>query len=476
MPNPPPAKVTLAWIHPSTVSHLWARSVTNLRIWDLATAKHTAHEYGELFIRCAEGAPSDSRAGARNIIVRRWLDECDADYLLWLDTDMGFDKATLDLLLAHERPIMGALCFGLVEAGDSSFGGIRTLAAPTIYDLNDAGRFNPRADYQRHGDAIQTCHATGSACILIRRDVFVAIREKYGDVWYKQATVKNEDGSERVLGEDLSFCLRAKGCGFDVRVDPKIKTTHDKGGAVFLDEAFYDAQANRSRFVDPATDRVDVIVPVLHRPQNVRPFMESLKATTGLADVWFIVEEGDDEEMEAVARCGGGALWWTGTFAEKVNYAYKAASSDPFAPPPRWIFLCGDDVVFRPGWLDQALATAHATGAKVIGTNDLANSRVMKGGHATHMLIARDYIDEVGASWDGPGIVCHEGYRHWYVDDEIVTAAKQRGVWAPCLASIVEHMHPIAGKAEDDEVYRLGRSEADADRRRFQRRLLTYGS
>lgn len=472
MPNPPPAKVTLAWIHPRDVSHLWSTSLRNLRIWDLATVKHTAHEYGELHIACAEGAPSDSRAVARNIIVKRWLDECDADYLLWLDTDMGFDKSTLDRLIAHERPIMGALCFSLVEAGTSSFGGIRSLAAPTIYDLNDAGRFNPRVDYPR--DALTACEATGSACILIRRDVFVAIRERYGDIWYKQASVKDEDGGERVLGEDLSFCMRASACGFSTLVDTRVKTTHDKGGVLFLDEAFYDEQAKRKTFAPPATERVDVIVPVLHRPQNVRPFMESLRATTGMATAWFIVEEGDDEEMQEVARRGGHALWWTGTFAEKVNYAYRELSPDPFRPPSPWIFLCGDDVVFRPGWLDQALATAHATGAKVIGTNDLANSRVMKGGHATHMLIARDYIDEVGASWDGPGIVCHPGYRHWFVDDEIVTAAKQRGVWAPCLASIVEHMHPIAGKAEDDEVYRLGRSEANADRRRFQRRLLTY--
>jgi hypothetical protein len=47
----------------------------------------------------------------------------------------------------------------------------------------------------------------------------------------------------------------------------------------------------------------------------------------------------------------------------------------------------------------------------------------------------------VGASWDGPGIVCHEGYRHWFVDDEITVAAQLRGVFQAALGSHVEHLH-----------------------------------
>ena len=58
----------------------------------------------------------------------------------------------------------------------------------------------------------------------------------------------------------------------------------------------------------------------------------------------------------------------------------------------------------------------------------MSNPRVISGEHGTHLLIRRSYIDEVGASWgtDGkgtPGEVCHDGYTHMYVDDEIVTAA-----------------------------------------------------
>jgi len=158
-----------------------------------------------------------------------------------------------------------------------------------------------------------------------------------------------------------------------------------------------------------------------------------------------------------------------------VNYAYEAISLEPDAAP--WVFVVGDDVGFRPGWLDHAQFVAHAFGAAVIGTNDLGNPRVMRGEHATHMLLARSYIDALGASWDdvGPGKVCFEGYGHWYVDDEIITAAKQRGQFQMAIGSLVEHMHPLFGKADGDDVYAKGIESAEQDRKIFEARLSKFG-
>jgi hypothetical protein len=95
---------------------------------------------------------------------------------------------------------------------------------------------------------------------------------------------------------------------------------------------------------------------------------------------------------------------------------------------------------------------------------------VTAGVHATHPLIRRSYVDERGASWDGPGTVAHEGYRHWFVDNEWTLVAQQRGVFASALGSVVEHLHPIWGKGADDDVYRKGQSQADRDKRIWVRR------
>jgi len=210
-----------------------------------------------------------------------------------------------------------------------------------------------------------------------------------------------------------------------------------------------------------------VIVPVLGRPQNAAPFMESLRASTEDARVYAVSQDGDEATFNAWIAAGANVLTASGTtFAEKVNHGYRN-TGEP------WLFITGDDVRFHDRWLIHARVIA-GNRHHVVGTNDLGNPRVMAGEHGTHLLIRRSYVDEVGASWDGPKIVCHEGYRHNFVDDEIVTAAKQRGVWISARSSIVEHLHPLFGKGHPDEVYELGQSYAEADRETFEDRVRTH--
>jgi hypothetical protein len=201
---------------------------------------------------------------------------------------------------------------------------------------------------------------------------------------------------------------------------------------------------------------------VLGRPEHAAPFMASLRASTGMARAYAVVHE--DHVAQAWRDAGADVI--TGdvtTFARKVNLA-ASKTAEP------WLFLVGSDVVFHPGWLDHAQAAAHGGRFHVVGTNDLGNPRVMAGEHATHLLVRRSYIDEVGASWDGPGVVCHEGYGHMFVDDEIVEAARRRGVFAAALGSRVEHLHPAWHKADMDEVYELGLSHYPADKALYEKR------
>jgi hypothetical protein len=265
--------------------------------------------------------------------------------------------------------------------------------------------------------------------------------------------------------------MRAGMLGIPVHVHAGVKTSHLK--TIYVTEQAYMGEL----IAQPATEQVAVIVPVLRRPENAKPFMESLRASTGLAHVYAVCSE--ESDADAWVAAGADAYWSEArgdrpimtdkvSFAQKVNAAYEQTEGEP------WILLVGDDVRFHPGWLDHAQQVARNTGAQVVGTNDLGNERVMSGEHATHMLIARDYIDQQGASWDGPGVVCHEGYRHWYVDDEIVTVAKQRNVWAPALASIVEHLHPAWGKAETDATYVRGQRYAERDQATFRKRIAEH--
>jgi hypothetical protein len=211
---------------------------------------------------------------------------------------------------------------------------------------------------------------------------------------------------------------------------------------------------------------IAVIVPVLRRPHRAAPFMESLSRQD--ATVYAVADEMDVETQSAWISAKANVLWSPRTtFPEKVNYAYSI-TEEP------WLFLTGDDVTFHPGWAEELLRVASTTGAQVVGSNDLANPRSEDGSHSPHMLISRQYIADRGASWDGPGVVCHEGYRHMFVDDEIVTVAKQRGVFAFAKDAVVEHLHPVVEKAEVDATYRLGWSYAEVDKSRCAERMREY--
>ena len=460
--------VVVAYVHSNNITYSWHHSMIELIGWDLANHSRVIRG-GYIAIR----AGTDGMTLARNKAIMDFLAEKSAEWLFWIDTDMGFPADAVDRLLEAadpiDRPMVGALCFAQEEHTDDGLGGFRCRAIPTVYDWTKVGdQMGFAVRWQYPIDTLTRVDATGSACVLIHRSVFERVEAKYGRSWYDR--VPNTTTGQ-VLGEDLAFCLRAGTLQIPMYVHTGVKATHLKhlwlAEEDYWRQAAMDAtQAGLSRSVaPPATERVAVIVPVLNRPQNAKPFMDSLLASTGLATVYAVADYDDDATAEAWKAAGATVLDFhrdqPGSFAQKVNDGYLQ-TSEP------WLFLVGDDVRFRPGWLDHA----QAVGARfdVVGTNDLGNPRVTSGEHATHLLIRRSYVDDQGASWDGPGVVCHEGYGHWYVDDEIVTAAKQRGVWSPALASIVEHMHPLWGKSESDATYRLGQSHAEADKALYEQR------
>jgi hypothetical protein len=451
--------VTLAYVHDTEVSYSFHQSLVNLLLFD-AGEQGRIMRGGYNAVRCAR---SGSLAEARNQAVEGFLANSPGEWLFWIDTDMGFAHDTVELLLEsadkEARPIVGGLCFAQREISQDGMHGYRTAPRFTILDwvdTPDGQRFMGRSTYPVN--SVVQCAGTGSACILVHRSVLEKIQEQFGPTWYTQ--IAGDDGM--LLGEDISFCVRAGAAGIPIHVNTAVRTTHLKN--VWLQEAdFWEATTP-----PPAQERTAVIVPAM-RYSNAERFMTSLRASTGLATVYAIATDDEDEAFAAWEAAGATAMAVSSgtTFARRINAGYEA-TDEP------WVFVVGDDVMFRPGWLDHAQSVAGDR-FHVVGTNDLGNPRVISGEHATHMLIRRSYIDEVGASWDGPKNVCHEGYGHWFIDDEIVTAAKQRDVWAMALGSMVEHLHPAWGKAENDDVYKVGQASAPQDRALFEKRRKTHG-
>jgi glycosyltransferase involved in cell wall biosynthesis len=211
--------------------------------------------------------------------------------------------------------------------------------------------------------------------------------------------------------------------------------------------------------------QVAILVPVLNRPHQVARLLDSIEAATPEPHrVLFLATYGDDDEISAIAAAGA-QVWLLnepGTYVRKINAGFAVCDEDVF-------FAAADDLAFHPGWYPAALAKLTGR-CEVVGTNDLGNRRVQAGRHATHNLFTRRYIEQRGGTVDGPGLVLHEGYHHWYCDDEFVETARHRGVWRFARSSVVEHLHPLFGKGDMDDTYTLGREHNAEDRVRYRER------
>lgn len=215
---------------------------------------------------------------------------------------------------------------------------------------------------------------------------------------------------------------------------------------------------------------VDIVVPVLDRPHRAAPFVDSLRRSVEIdrVAVLAVVSAADPVSALAWEQAGADVLVChePGTYSRKVNLAYREL--ERLGSPAPWLLLIGDDVRFHLGWLDAALAVARSTGAAVVATNDWGLEPDAQS--CVHPLMARDYVRLHGASWDGPGVVAHEGYRHYYVDAEWCALARWRGAWAPAAGAVIEHLHHLFHKAPVDRVYELATENLPADRALFEAR------
>ena len=216
-----------------------------------------------------------------------------------------------------------------------------------------------------------------------------------------------------------------------------------------------------------------IIIPLWRRVAHITRVYESALASTPHARIVFVASEGDHAVTDALSRSdvpfttiagdGGGV----GDYATKINAGYRA-TSEP------WLFTGADDLRFHSGWHETARTTAqHQPEVGVVGTADLGDARTMNGTHSTHSLVARWYAD-AGGSVDADHQIYHEGYAHWFCDDELIQTARARGAYVHAPDAVVEHLHVRVGKSPDDATYERGRATARLSQRRFQQRRVLW--
>ena len=214
-------------------------SMLRMVMFDANQAGHLIAGGGPLFLPASPNTIADMRNRACALL----LDETESDWLLFIDSDMGFHESALYELLAvadpAERPVVGALCFGMRQAESDGIGGWVTHPFPVLFDWteNEAGKWGFSIRYGYTIDTVTRVAATGAAFLLIHRSVLSQLRDQHGDTWFSRAVMEPGEGA---MGEDVAFCARLGRAGIPVYVHTGVKTTHIK--PVWIDEGYYLAQ------------------------------------------------------------------------------------------------------------------------------------------------------------------------------------------------------------------------------------------
>jgi hypothetical protein len=174
-------------------------------------------------------------ARTRNIIVKNFLNDSKADWLLMVDSDQSLSIDVFDLLVdtAHkdDRPMVAGLVFAAFYDADL----LRPV--PAIYNVAADGAMMPIDDYPKN--EIFRIDGAGTGCLLVHRSVLQAMRENASPnqgtdwCWFFDGAL---DG--RWFSEDLLFCRKATALGFPIFVHTGAILGHHK--QFWLDDRHHD--------------------------------------------------------------------------------------------------------------------------------------------------------------------------------------------------------------------------------------------
>jgi GT2 family glycosyltransferase len=250
---------------------------------------------------------------ARNELTKIALQIPEVTHLFWVDDDMVYPSNSLKRLLAHDKPIVGGLCHDR-----------RHPYKPVIaryFDRSwgcDEGAYGWLFDYP--DDELIEVDATGGAFLLVKREVFEAIRDGEGDPswadWWTPIPAKHGHA------EDLAFCWRAQRMGYTIHVDTGLDIGHV--GEVVIDKGFSRrnrafeygrwyppaavlAEAERQKrregsfavALDPSSQPVASIVITAYNPnlECLHAAINSALAQTVPCEV-IVVDDGSDPRVE----------------------------------------------------------------------------------------------------------------------------------------------------------------------------------
>lgn len=154
--------------------------------------------------------------------LAKWAIKNEADYVLWLDSDMVFDPDLLERMQKTLQDNDLDILTGLYFRRTSPY-------TPVLLD-----KLEPYKTGWKHHDMTDIPESglfevagCGFGCVLMSTEVLMSVQAKHGYMFHPM-----NNG-----GEDISFCWRARDCGYKIMCDPELICGH-VGYAVVNDAYF----------------------------------------------------------------------------------------------------------------------------------------------------------------------------------------------------------------------------------------------
>lgn len=138
----------------------------------------------------------------REKLVKKAL-QLDAEYILWLDSDMYVPPTTLLRLLAHDKDIVA--CNYMTRA--------EPFKSVAFTDIGDWDSWIPI----RKSDTLQQVSAIGMGCVLMKTRVFKQLKQPYFEFTWNEK-------DNNWLGEDFNLFKKISKLGYEVWVDNNLST------------------------------------------------------------------------------------------------------------------------------------------------------------------------------------------------------------------------------------------------------------
>lgn len=148
------------------------------------------------------------------------------DYVLWLDSDMTFEPDMLERMMKQVQEKDIKMLTGVYFKR-------RPPYSPVLFETMEPRKTGwSFSEYEELPDGLFEVGACGFGCVLMATEVFMDVRLKHGYLFHPMNSG----------GEDISFCWRARDCGYKIMCDPDIVCGH-VGNVVITDTLFKQYQS-----------------------------------------------------------------------------------------------------------------------------------------------------------------------------------------------------------------------------------------